>query len=93
MQHTHAASPWMRSPEDPCGRCQIFPKPRKPVTSEHAENNGEMIVALAPGTQRITARFVRTPDRTLGSTISLLGVLTLLALLNAGGVRLLSASP
>ncbi|HYW98308.1 MAG TPA: 6-pyruvoyl-tetrahydropterin synthase-related protein [Candidatus Elarobacter sp.] len=66
---------------------------RKPVTSEHAENNGEMIVALAPGTQRITARFVRTPDRTLGSTISLLGVLTLLALLNAGGVRLLSASP
>ena len=66
---------------------------RKPVTSEHAENNGEMIVALAPGTQRITARFVRTPDRTLGSAISLLGVLTLLALLNAGGVRLLSASP
>ena len=66
---------------------------RKPVTPEHAENNGEMIVALAPGTQRITARFVRTPDRTLGSTISLLGVLTLLALLNAGGVRLLSASP
>ena len=66
---------------------------RKPVTSEHAENNGEMIVALAPGTQRITARFVRTPDRTLGSTISLLGVLTLLELLNAGGVRLLSASP
>ena len=66
---------------------------RKPVTPEHAENNGEMIVALAPGTQRITARFVRTPDRTLGSAISLLGVLTLLALLNAGGVRLLSASP
>jgi 6-pyruvoyl-tetrahydropterin synthase related domain len=66
---------------------------RKAVTPEHAENNGEMIVALAPGTQRITARFVRTPDRTLGSAISLLGVLTLLALLNAGGVRLLSASP
>jgi len=50
-------------------------------------------VALTPGTQRITAKFVRTPDRTLGSAISLLGVLTLLALLNAGGVRLLSASP
>jgi len=66
---------------------------RKAVTPEHAENNGEMIVVLAPGTQRITARFVRTPDRTLGSAISLLGVLTLLALLNAGGVRLLSASP
>ena len=66
---------------------------RKTVTPEHAESNGQMIVALGPGTQRITARFVRTPDRTLGSTISLLGVLTLLALLNAGGVRLLSASP
>jgi len=66
---------------------------RKAVTPEHAENNGEMIVALAPGTQRITAKFVRTADRTLGSAISLLGVLTLLALLNAGGVRLLSASP
>jgi hypothetical protein len=66
---------------------------RKAVTPEHAENNREMIVAIAPGTQRITARFVRTPDRTLGSVVSLLGVLTLLALLNAGGVRLLSASP
>jgi len=66
---------------------------RKAVTPEHAETNGEMIVTLGPGTQRITARFVRTPDRTLGSAISLLGVLTLLALLNAGGVRLLSASP
>ncbi|HTC79491.1 MAG TPA: 6-pyruvoyl-tetrahydropterin synthase-related protein [Terriglobales bacterium] len=66
---------------------------RRPVRPEHAENNGEMIVALTPGTERITAKFVRTPDRTLGSAISLLGVLTLLALLNAGGVRLLSASP
>jgi len=66
---------------------------RKAVTPEHPETNGQMIVALAPGTQRITARFVRTPDRTLGGAISLLGVLTLLALLNAGGVRLLSASP
>jgi hypothetical protein len=66
---------------------------RKAVTPEHAETNGEMIVPLTPGTWRITAKFVRTPDRTLGSAISLLGVLTLLALLNAGGVRLLSASP
>jgi 6-pyruvoyl-tetrahydropterin synthase-like protein len=66
---------------------------RTAVRPEHAENNGEMIVTLAPGTQRITARFVRTRDRTLGSAISLLGALTLLALLNAGGMRLLSASP
>jgi hypothetical protein len=52
-----------------------------------------MILPLAPGTQRITAKFVRTPDRTWGGVISVLGVLTLLALLNAGGLRLLSASP
>jgi tryptophan-rich sensory protein len=65
----------------------------KAVTPEHAESSGQMILPLAPGTQRITAKFVRTPDRTLGSVISLLGVLTLLALLNAGGLRLLSASP
>src|SRR5207302_1835513 len=66
---------------------------RKTVTPQHAESNGEMIVALTRGTQRITARFVRTPDRTRGRAIPLLGVLTLLALLNAGGMRLLSASP
>jgi hypothetical protein len=66
---------------------------RNPVTPQHAETSSEMIVALTPGTERITAKFVRTPDRTLGGAISLLSVLTLLALLNAGGLRLLSASP
>jgi len=65
----------------------------KAVTLQHAETNGEMILALTPGTQRITAKFVRTPDRKLGSAVSLLSALTLLALLNAGGLRLLSASP
>jgi len=65
----------------------------KVVTPQRAETNGQMVLLLSPGTQRITARFVRTPDRTLGIAISLLGVLTLLALLNAGGLRLLSASP
>lgn len=65
----------------------------KAVTPQHAETNGQMILALTPGTWRITARFVRTPDRTFGSAVSLLSVLTLLALLNAGGLRLLSASP
>jgi hypothetical protein len=65
----------------------------KAVKPEHAETNGEMILTLTPGTERITVRFVRTPDRILGDAISLLGVLTLLALLNAGGLRLLSASP
>jgi hypothetical protein len=65
----------------------------KAVTPQHAETNSEMILVLSPGTQRVTARLVRTPDRTLGSAVSLLSVLTLLALLNAGGLRLLSASP
>lgn len=65
----------------------------KAVTPQHAETSGQMILLLSPGTQRITAKFVRTPDRTLGIAISLLGVLTLLALFNAGGLRLLSASP
>jgi hypothetical protein len=65
----------------------------KAVTPGHAETNDEMVLVLAPGTERIMAKFVRTPDRTLGDVISLMALLTLLALLNAGGLRLLSASP
>jgi hypothetical protein len=65
----------------------------KAVTPQHAENSDQMILALPAGTQRITARFIRTPDRKLGIALSVLGVLTLLALFNAGGWRLLSASP
>jgi hypothetical protein len=65
----------------------------KAVTPEHAETTAQMVLRLPAGTQRVTARLVRTPDRILGLAISVLGVLTLLALLNAGGLRLLSASP
>jgi hypothetical protein len=65
----------------------------KTVTPERAESNGQMILRLSPGTQRITIKFVRTRDRTWGNAISLIAVLTFLALLNAGGARLLSASP
>lgn len=65
----------------------------KAVTPQSAETNGQMILALSPGTQHITARFVRTPDRSLGIGLSVLGVVTLLMLFNAGGLRLLSASP
>jgi hypothetical protein len=65
----------------------------KEVAPQHAEAGAQIILLLSPGTQRITARFVRTPDRKLGIAISVLGVLTLLALFNAGGLRLLSASP
>jgi hypothetical protein len=65
----------------------------KAVTPQRAETSSQMILPLAPGTERITVRFVRTPDRKLGIAISVIAVLALLALLNAGGVRLLSASP
>jgi len=65
----------------------------KAVTPRHAETNGQIILLLSPGSERITAKFVRTPDRKLGIAISVMAVLTLLALLNAGGMRLLSASP
>ena len=65
----------------------------KAVTPQHAETNAQMFLSLSPGTQRITARFVRTLDRKLGIAVSLVAMLTLLALLNAGGLRLLSASP
>lgn len=65
----------------------------KAVAPQRAETNGQMILPLSPGTQRITARFVRTPDRTLGIAISVLAVLTTLMLFSAGGLRLLSASP
>jgi hypothetical protein len=63
------------------------------VAPEHAETSAQIIVPLSPGTQRIIAKFVRTLDRTWGNAISLIAVLTFLALLNAGGSRLLSASP
>jgi hypothetical protein len=65
----------------------------KVVTAQHAETNGQLILPLPAGAERITARFVRTPDRKLGIAISVIAVLALLALLNAGGMRLLSASP
>jgi len=63
------------------------------VTPESAETTAQMVLPLPAGVQHIKARFVRTPDRTLGIVISVMAVLILLALLNAGGLRLLSASP
>jgi hypothetical protein len=65
----------------------------KVVTPERTESTAQIVVVLFPGTERVTARLVPTPDRILGNAISLLGLLALLALLSAGGVRLLSASP
>jgi len=65
----------------------------KAVMPQRAETNGQMILPLSAGEQRITVKFVRTPDRKLGCAVSVVALLTLLALLNAGGMRLLSASP
>jgi uncharacterized membrane protein len=74
----------------PAWRVQLNGKLTNP---ERGETNSQMIFSLGPGTQRITVRFVRTLDRKVGIAISMAAVLILLALLNAGGVRLLSASP
>jgi hypothetical protein len=63
------------------------------IEPERADAYDQMIVPVAAGESRIHVHFNRTPDRTLGNVISVVGVLTLLALFNAGGLRLLSASP
>jgi hypothetical protein len=63
------------------------------IRPEHAETTAQMVLALPAGSEQISVTFVRTPDRKVGIAVSLMAVLILLALLNAGGVRLLSASP
>jgi hypothetical protein len=63
------------------------------IRPEHAETTTQMVVPLPAGSQQIRVKFVRTPDRTWGVVISVIAVLLLLTLLNAGGQRLLSASP
>jgi len=63
------------------------------ATPGHAENSGQMMLRLPAGTQHIVVKLVRTPDRILGIFVSVSGLLALLALFNAGGLRLLSASP
>jgi hypothetical protein len=63
------------------------------IVPERANNYDQMIVPVGAGESRIHVHFNRTPDRILGIAISVMGALTLLALFNAGGLRLLSASP
>jgi hypothetical protein len=63
------------------------------ATPEHTETSGQMTMRLPAGTQHIVVRFARTPDRILGIFVSVTGLLARLALFNAGGQRLLSASP
>jgi hypothetical protein len=60
------------------------------VTPQHADDYAQMILPLSPGKQRITLKFVRTQDRTLGMTLSLVATLVLFGLLRVSGA---SASP
>ncbi len=47
------------------------------VESESDENSGQMIVPIPAGKSRVEIRFARTPDRTLGGTLSCLAVFIL----------------
>jgi hypothetical protein len=46
-----------------------------PIQPQHAEDTGQMIVAIPAGESRVTVRFARTPDRTVGATLSILSLL------------------
>jgi hypothetical protein len=52
----------------------------KPVIVRHPEGTEQMIVVLASGESKITARFRRTWDRTLGGVITIVSLLGLLSL-------------
>lgn len=40
-----------------------------------ADDTGQMIIPIAPGKSRVTVRFTRTPDRTLGAVLSILSAI------------------
>ena len=50
------------------------------VQPEQAEDSGQMIIPLPPGSSLITAQFTRTTDRTLGAVISALSSLVTIGL-------------
>src|SRR5207245_4713730 len=54
----------------------------KAVTPQLAETTAQMILPLSAGTHRITMRFTRTTDRTLGGAISMMALLAFLLLVS-----------
>ena len=55
-----------------------------PVESESDPDTAQMIVALPAGRSRVEVRFVRTPDRTVGGTLSGAAALLLIAMAGFG---------
>jgi hypothetical protein len=51
------------------------------IQPQSAEDSGQMIVPLPGGQSRVIARFVHTPDRTLGGAISIASLLVAMLLL------------
>ena len=54
------------------------------VTPQLAESTAQVIVPLPAGTERVTMKFVRTPDRTAGDTLTAGAGMALLALFYLG---------
>src|SRR5262249_7709607 len=60
----------------------------RPVTPQHTESTAQMILPLSPGTNRITARFTRTPDNTVGDVFSMAaGAMFLVLMLSSYKIR------
>jgi len=45
------------------------------VLPASADDTGQMLIPIAPGKSRVTVRFTRTPDRTIGAAISALSAI------------------
>ncbi len=74
VKSPHPARLALRLLNYPAWRVEVNGSEIKP---ERAEDSGQVIIPLSLGSSRVTARFTRTPDRTLGALVSALsGVVT-----------------